>query len=182
MSSNCGAGEDSWESLGRQEIKPFSPKGNQPWIFTGRTEAETPILWPLDAKSWLTGKDPDAGKDWGQEEKEETEDEMVGWHHWLNGHEFEQTPGDGEGQGSLACCSPWVAERRTRLSDWTTIVDLKITMKQFNKSPWNNSNHNSTWNNSTIGIYTIFTQQSNTNSIQAPIDYKLGEARTNPGT
>ena len=75
----------------------------------GRTdvEAETPILWPPDGKSWLTGKDLDAGKDWGQEKKGTTEDEMVGWYHGLNGHEFEQTPGDGEGQGSLVCCSPW---------------------------------------------------------------------------
>ena len=92
-----------------KEIQPVHPKGNQSWIFTGRTdvEAETPILWPPDAKTWLIGKDPDAGKDWGQEEKETTEDEMVGWHHQLNGLEFEQTLGDSEGQGSLACCSPW---------------------------------------------------------------------------
>ena len=85
------------------------PKGNESWIFIGRTdaEAEIPILWPPDAKSWLIGKDPDAGKAWGQEEKGTTEDEMVGWHHWLNGHEFEQAPGDGDGQGSLVCCSPW---------------------------------------------------------------------------
>ena len=91
-----------------KEIKPTNTKRNQPWIFTGRTdaEAEAPILWPLDAKSWLTGKDPDVGKDWGKGKKEATEYEMVGWHHWLNGHEFEQTQGDGEGQGSLACCSP----------------------------------------------------------------------------
>ena len=90
-------------------------------IFSGRTdaEAETPILRPPDAKSWLTGKDPDAGKDWRQEEKGMTADEMVGWHHRLNGHEFEQAPGDSEGQGSLACCSPWVAKNRTQLSDWT---------------------------------------------------------------
>ena len=80
-----------------KEIKPVNPKGNQPWIFTERTdaEAEAPILWPPDAKSQLVGKDSDAGKDWGQEEKEKTEDEMVGWHHWLNRHEFEQTLGDG---------------------------------------------------------------------------------------
>ena len=92
-----------------KEIKPVHPKGNQPWISTGRTdaEAEAPILWPHDVKSWLIGKDPDTGKDWRQVEKEVTEDEMVGWHHWLNGHEFEQTPGDIEGQGSLVCCSPW---------------------------------------------------------------------------
>ena len=95
--------------LDSKESKPINPKGNQPWIFTGGTdaEAEAQILWPPNAKSWLIGKDLDAGKDWGLEEKGMTEDEMVGWHHWLNGHEFEQTPGDSEGQGSLACCSPW---------------------------------------------------------------------------
>ena len=90
-----------------KEIQPVIPKGNQSWIFIGRTdvEAETPILWPPDRKSWLIWKDPDAGKDWGQE-KEVTEDEMVGWHQWLNGHEFEQTLGAGDGQGGLARCSP----------------------------------------------------------------------------
>ena len=92
-----------------KEIKPVNPKGNQPWIFTGRTddEAEAPILWPPDAKSQIIGKDPDAGKDWGQEEKGMTEDEMVGWHHQLNGHESEQILEDSEGPGRLACCSPW---------------------------------------------------------------------------
>ena len=90
-----------------KEIKPVNPKGNQSWIFIGRTDAEAPVLWPPDGKNWLTGKDPDAGKDWKQEEKGMTEDEMVGWHHWLDGHEFEQAPGVGDGQGSLACCSPW---------------------------------------------------------------------------
>ena len=96
-------------SLDSKEIQPVHPKGNQPWIFIGRTdaEAEAPILWLLNVKSGLTGKAPDAGKDWRQEEKRVTEDEMVGWHHWLDGHEFEQTPGDSGGQGSLACCSPW---------------------------------------------------------------------------
>ena len=90
-----------------KEIQPVHPKGDQSWVFIGRTdEAETPILWPPDAKSWLIWKDPDAGKDWGQEEKGMTEDEMVGWYHWLNEHEFEQALGDGEGQESLACCSP----------------------------------------------------------------------------
>ena len=90
-------------------IKPVSPKGNQPWIFIGRTDAETetPIFWPPDLKRWLIRKDPDAGQDWRQEEKRTTEDEMVGWHHWLNGHEFEQALGVGDGQGSLVCCSPW---------------------------------------------------------------------------
>ena len=81
-----------------KEIHPVHPKGNQSWIFIGRTDAEveTPILWPPDVKNWLIWKDPDAGKDWGQEEKGTIEDEMIRWHHWLNGHEFEQTPGDGE--------------------------------------------------------------------------------------
>ena len=93
--------------LDYKEIQPVNTKGNQSWIFIGRTdaEAEVPILWPPDAKSWLTGKDPDARKDWRREEKGTTKDEMVGWLHWLNGHEFEQTLGDGEGQGSLECCS-----------------------------------------------------------------------------
>ena len=92
-----------------KEIQPVNPKGNKPWVFTGRTkaEAEAPILWPPDAKSRLIRKNSDAGKDWGQEEKGVTEDEMVGWHHRLNGHEFEKTLGDSEGQGSLACCSSW---------------------------------------------------------------------------
>ena len=91
-----------------KEIQPVNPKGNQSWIFTARTdaEAETPLLWPPDAK-WLIGKDPDAGKDWRQKEKGMTKVEMVGWHHQLNGHEFEQAPGVGDGQESLACCSSW---------------------------------------------------------------------------
>ena len=93
--------------LDSQEIKQVNPKWNQPWIFIGRTDAEAPIFWLPDVKSRLSGKDPDAGKDWRQEEKRATEDEMVGWHHQLNGHEFEQAPGDGEEQGSLMCCSPW---------------------------------------------------------------------------
>ena len=92
-----------------KEVKSVNPKGNQSWIFIGRTdaEAETLILWPPDLKNWLTGKDPDAGQDWRQEEKGTREDEMVGWHHRLDGHEFEQAPGVGDGQGGLACCSPW---------------------------------------------------------------------------
>ena len=95
--------------LDSKEIQPVQPKGNQSWIFIGRTdaEAEAPILWPPDVKSPLIGKDPDAGKDGGQEEKGTTEDEMVGWHHQLSGHEFEQTQGDSEGQGDVVCSSPW---------------------------------------------------------------------------
>ena len=93
-----------------KEIKLINPKGNQSWVFIGRNdaEAEGPILqWKPDAKSWLIRKDHVAEKDWRQEEKGIAEDKMIGWHHWLNGHEFEQAPGDGEGQGSLACYSPW---------------------------------------------------------------------------
>ena len=102
-----------------KEIKPVNLKGNQPWIFIARTdvEAEAQILWPPDVKSWLTGKDPYAGKDWGQEKKGTTEDEIVGWHHRLNGHEFEWTLGVGDGQGSLACCSPWMAKSQTGLNN-----------------------------------------------------------------
>ena len=108
MPSNCGAEEDS-RLLDCKEIKLGNPKGNQTWIFIRKTDAkaETPILWPPDVKSWFIGKEPDAGEDWKQEKKGATEDEMVGWHHWLDGHEFEWAPGVGDGQGSLACCSPW---------------------------------------------------------------------------
>ena len=105
-----GVLEKTFESpLDYKEIQSVKPKRNQPWICIGRTnaEAETPILWPPDVKNWLIGKDPDAGKDWRQEEKGMTEDVMVGWHHLLNGHELEKTLGDSEVQGSLACCSPW---------------------------------------------------------------------------
>ena len=104
------AGEDSFESpWDIKEIQPVNSKENQPWIFIGRTdaEAETLILWRSDAKNWLIGKDPDAGRDWGQEKKGTTEDEMAGWHHWLNGRESEWTPGVGDGQGGLACWGSW---------------------------------------------------------------------------
>ena len=96
-------------SLDCKEIQPVNPKGNQSQIFIGMTdpEAETPILWPADVNSWLTGKDPDAGKDWRQEEKGITEDEMVGLLHWLDEHEFEQAAGVSDGLGWLVCCSPW---------------------------------------------------------------------------
>ena len=99
--------------LDGKEIQPVIPKGNQPWIFIGRSDAkaETPILWLPDVKNWLIWKDPDAGKDWRWEEKGTTEDEMVGWHHSLNGHEFEQALGVGDGQESLVCCSPWGHKR-----------------------------------------------------------------------
>ena len=89
-----------------KKIKPVNPKGNQSWVFIGMTDADVLVLWPCDAKNWLIGKDLDTGKEWRQEEKGTTENEMVGWHHRLDGHEFEQAPGVGEGQGSLACFSP----------------------------------------------------------------------------
>ena len=110
--------------LDSKETKLVNAKGNQPWMFT-RTdaEAEAPILWPPDAKSQLTGKDPHAGKDWGQE-KRVTEDEMVGWHYWLNGHDFEQTPGDNGGQRSLACCYPWGREKSDTTGQLNIIFSL----------------------------------------------------------
>ena len=109
MLLNCGVGEDSWESLDCKEIQPVHSEGDQPWDFFRRNDAkaETPVLWPPLLKSWLIGKDSDAGRDWGQEEKGTTEDEMVGWHHWLDGHESEWTPGVGDGQGGLVCCDSW---------------------------------------------------------------------------
>ena len=112
-----------------KEIKPANPKGNQSWVFIGRTdaEAETSILFPLDGKNWLAGKDPDAGKDWKQEEKGIADDEMVGSHHWLDGHEFEQTLEDGKEQGSLSCCSLWGHKESDR-HDW---VNNKSSIRGF---------------------------------------------------
>ena len=112
-----------------KEIHLVHPKRNQSWIFIGRTdvEAETLILWPPDMKKWLSGTDSNAGKDWRQEEKGTTEDEMVGWHHWLNGHEFELTPGVGDGQGGLVCCSPWGCTELdvTERLNWTEPFNLQ---------------------------------------------------------
>ena len=109
-----------------KEIKSVYPKGKQSWIFIGRiyAEAETPIFWPPDGKNWLIGKDPDAGQYWRQEEKWMTEDEMVGWHHQLDGHEFEQALGVGDGQGSLACCSPWCCRVR---HIWATELNWPVS-------------------------------------------------------
>ena len=121
-----------------KEIQPVHPEGDQSWVFIGGTdvEAETLILWPPDAKSWLTGKDPDAGEDWRQEKKGTTEDEMVRWHHPLNGHEFEQAPGVGDGQGSLVCCSPWghkesdTTERLNWTEKWKSGFLLRLETSQ----------------------------------------------------
>ena len=124
MLSNYAFGEDSWKSLGLQGDQ-ISHKGNQSWIFIGSTDAEveTPKLWPPDLKNWLLRKDPDGGKDWRQDEKGTTEDEMAGWHHQLDGHEFEQALGVGVGQGNLACCSPWDHKESdtTELLNWTEL-------------------------------------------------------------
>ena len=119
MLLNCGVGEDFWESLGLQGEATSHPKGDQSRVFIGRTdvEAETAILWPPYSKSWLIWKDPDAGKDWGQEEKGMTEDEMVGWHYRHNGHGFGWTPGVGDRQGGLACCSSW-GHKESDTTEW----------------------------------------------------------------
>ena len=127
-----------WKTLASpldcKEMQPVHPKGNQHWIFIGRTDAETEalILWPPGAKNWLLGKDPDAGKDWREEEKGTTEDEMVGWHHWLDGHEFEHVLGVGDGWGSLECCSPWGLKESnaTEQLNWTELLDFSIWMHQ----------------------------------------------------
>ena len=128
MLSNCGVGEDSWESFGL-EIQPVHSEGDQPWVFIGRNDAkaETPVLWPPHAKSWLIGKDSDAGRDWGQEEKGTTEDEMAEWHHWLNGRESGWTPGVGDGgrpgvlrfMGSQRVGYDWATEL-----NWTEVASV----------------------------------------------------------
>ena len=109
-----------------KEIQPDHPKGDQSWVFIGRTdaEAETPILWPPHAKSWLIRVDPDAGRDWGQEEKGTTEDEITGWHHRLNGDESEWTPGVGDGQGGLACCDSW-GHKESDTTEWLNWTEQK---------------------------------------------------------
>ena len=108
-----------------KEIQPVHPKGDQSWVFYGRTDAkaETPVFWPPHVKSWLIGKDSDAGRDWGQEKKGMTEDEMAGWHHQLDGREFEWTAGDGDGQGGLACCNSWGHKESdtTEQLNWTEL-------------------------------------------------------------
>ena len=125
MLLNCDVGEDSWESLGLQGDPTSPSQRNQLWIFIGRTdaEAEALILWPPDAKSWFIGKDTDAGADWRQEEKGTTEDEMVGWHHRLDGHEFDQALGVGDGQGSLVCCSSW-GHKELDTTEWLNWTEL----------------------------------------------------------
>ena len=164
MLLNCGVGEDSWESLGLQGdnnqsilkyIQPVHSKGDQPWVFFGRTDAkaETLVLWPPHAKSWLIGKDSDARRDWGQEEKGMTEDEMAGWHHRLNGCDFEWTLGVGDGQGGLACCNSWGRKEldMTERLNWT---ELWFT----NNTGWQN-----TYIHVCVCIYIFVYQMQNKN-------------------
>ena len=131
-----------------KEIQPVNPKGNQSWIFIGRTDAEAPILWPPDARSRLIGKDPDAGKDWRQEKKGTTEEEVVGWHHRLNGPAFEQAL-DGERQGSPECCSPWGHKEsdtteRLNNNNW---ISWNIVLRADIVYPWSRKKPNQYWKN-----------------------------------
>ena len=132
----CGVGEDSWESLDSKEIQLVHSKGDQPWDFFGRNdaEAEAPVLWPPHAKSWLIGKDSDARRDWGQEEEGMTEDEMAGWHHWLNGREFEWTPGVDDGQGGLACCNSW-GRKESDMTEQLNWTEASLAMPQNKSMP-----------------------------------------------
>ena len=147
MLLNCGAGEDFESPLDYKEIQPVHSKGDQSWLSLGRTDAkaETPILWPPHANSWLIGKGSNAGRDWGQEEKGTTEYEMAGWYHWLDGREFESTPGVGDGQGGLVRCNSWGHKESyttewlnwTELTQWIKIVFHKrdvFTMEEIQSS------------------------------------------------
>ena len=131
MLLNCGVGKNFESPLDYREIQLVHPKGNQSWIFIGKTDAKagTPIIWPPDVKKWFIWKDPHARKDWRREEKGTTEDEMVGWHHQLDGHEFGQALGIDDGQRSLACCSPWGCKEfnMTEPLNWLTDLEVNLT-------------------------------------------------------
>ena len=120
--------------LDYKEMQPVHSKGDQSWVFIGRTDAkaETPVLWPPHVKSWLLGKDPDAGRDWGQEEKGTLENKMAGWHHWLDGHEFGWTPGVGDGQRCLACCDSW-GRRESDTTEWLNWTEWMSYRNLINK-------------------------------------------------
>ena len=137
-------------ALDCKEIKPVNHKGNQSWMFIGRTYAKAPILWPPDVKNWLIGEDPDAGKDWRREEKGVTEYEMFGWHHWLDGHEFEQALGVSDEQGGLGCCSPLGCKESdtTERLNWTELIYiyLSIYQRQLSSIIFRDRFHDSIWN------------------------------------
>ena len=132
MLLNCGVGEDSWESHDCKEIQPVHSEGDQPWDFFGGNDAkaETPVLWPPHVKSWFIGKDSNAGRGWGQEEKGTTQDEMAGWHHWLDGRESEWTLGVGDRQGGLACCNSWGHKESdtTERLNWTELIYISYKL------------------------------------------------------
>ena len=136
--------------LDSEEIKLVNPKGNQPWIFIERTDTkvEAPIFWSTDENIWLIGKHPDAGKDWGQEGKWTTEDEMAGWYHWCNKHELGKTPGDGEWQGGLACWSPWgpkESDMTGRLNNKIYRTEKKMESKQLLGDLWDTNWNINIW-------------------------------------
>ena len=139
MLFNCGVGEDSWESLGLQgdPTSPFWRRSALGFLWKEWAKAETPVLWPPHAKSWLIGKDSDAGRDWGQEETGTTQDEMAGWHHQLDGHEFEWTPGVGDGQGGLACCNSWGRRESDMIErlKWTELTVVHACTKSHQSCP-----------------------------------------------
>ena len=122
--------------LGSKKIKPVNPRGNQPWILIGRTEAKAPVLWPPYVKNWLIEKDSDAGKDWGQKKKEEAEAEMVGWHHWLNGNEFGPTPEVSKGWGSLMCCSSWGCKGLDMTEQLNNNKNISLTQDVISNTWW----------------------------------------------
>ena len=140
MLLNCGVGETLESLLDCKNIQAVHSKGDQSWVFFGRNDAkaETLVLWPLHAKSWLIGKDSDAGRDWVQEEKGMTEDEMAGWHNWLDGREFEWTPGVGDGQGGLVCCDSWGCKESdtTEWLNWTEQFTGEIFLSGEKKNFW----------------------------------------------
>ena len=161
MLLNCGVGEDFESPLDCKEIQPVHSKGDRSWVFFGRNDAkaETPILWPPHAKSWLIGKDYDAGRDWGQEEKGTTEDEMAGWYHPLDGREFEWTLGVGDGQGGLACCNSWghkVSDTTERLN-WIERGDSNPVQRSCLDSPMDSR----AWRAIVHGVAKSWTWQSN---------------------
>ena len=137
MLLNCGVGEDSWESHDCKEIQPVHSEGDQPWDFFGGNDAkaETPVLWPPHVKSWFIGKDSNAGRGWGQEEKGTTQDEMAGWHHWLDGRESEWTLGVGDRQGGLACCNSW-GHKESDTTEWLNWTEGLVNIQSSRSPHW----------------------------------------------